>query len=92
MDIPRSDTQLRVTPALRETPSGDGKVDQQATHVTESFASFCAEFNQTDQWPRSVTDNPSSNLQAAWRFRENVRAWNPALMTYHAEAKECLRR
>ena len=35
MDILRSDTQLRVTPALRETPSGDGKVDQQATHVTE---------------------------------------------------------
>lgn len=44
MDIPRSDTQLRVTPALRETLSGE--VDQQATHVTESFASFCAEFNQ----------------------------------------------
>ena len=35
MDILRSDTQLRVTPALRETPSGDDKVDQQATHVIE---------------------------------------------------------
>ena len=73
MDIPRSDTQLRVTPALRETTSGNDKVDQQATHVIKSFTALgCAEFNQIDQWPWSVTDNPSSNLQSAWRFREYV--------------------
>jgi len=40
MDILRSDTQLRVTPALRETPSGNDKVDQQATHVTEGSHLF----------------------------------------------------
>ena len=95
MDILCNDTQLRVTPALRETPSGDDKVDQQATHVIELRISHLRLtvqnlIKRNNGRGRSLITPHQTYKRRGGSVK--IRAWNPALMTYHVEAKDCLRR